>query len=522
MFFGWVRQSGLVRTEDRYIGGVCAGIAHRLGWSPALVRAIVIILAFFGGFGVYAYIFAWLLMPDVTNDGHIIAEDVLHGGDGWQWVFAPIAMFIVVSTVMSWLMSDRWRWDITGWVSLVALALVLVMFNATTYRSGRVRPIAPPTPMPGAPMPGSSAMPMQGQGPVPPVQPQPYPRYVAQPARPVEAAQPRTVRTRRKPAGPLVVLASFGLVLLSAALMVFWVMSHHHGEPRMVSMVASAAGWIGCVCVALGVLLVVLGAKGRRTGGLHPLVWMSVFITVVMVFTAGATGYCLTDINRQAEDYERVDVNGSTTLTATKTTLKRLNDGIYFVGDSYSGDKVTIDLSDYGERYGTHKMTDVEHDYESYCPTGTYRIIASDVKVDVKLPKYCTYRFKHAGYMGTNGVGGEYLLVDSRFVQVGFDDGVHIDMSASDQGHVANPEPSASSGSDSKSSHSSKSDSDSDSDDEDDDDDYDDDDDFDFVSTPELTIDASTIQGWVGVSYGGNGKGYVRISSDNAKKEGTK
>ena len=48
------------------------------------------------------------------------------------------------------------------------------------------------------------------------------------------------------------------------------------------------------------------------------------------------------------------------------------------------------------------------------------------------------------------------------------------------------------------------------------------DDDFDFVSTPELTIDASTIQGWVGVSYGGNGKGYVRISSDNAKKEGTK
>ena len=87
---------------------------------------------------------------------------------------------------------------------------------------------------------------------------------------------------------------------------------------------------------------------------------------------------------------------------------------------------------------------------------------------------------------------------------------------------MANPEPSASSGSDSKSSHSSKSDSDSDSDDEDDDDDYDDDDDFDFVSTPELTIDASTIQGWVGVSYGGNGKGYVRISSDNAKKEDTK
>ena len=44
-----------------------------------------------------------------------------------------------------------------------------------------------------------------------------------------------------------------------------------------------------------------------------------------------------------------MDVNGSTTLTATKTTLKRLNDGIYFVGDSYSDDKVTIDVGHVGK-----------------------------------------------------------------------------------------------------------------------------------------------------------------------------
>ena len=67
---------------------------------------------------------------------------------------------------------------------------------------------------------------------------------------------------------------------------------------------------------------------------------------------------------------ERVDVNGSMTLSADKATLKQLTDGVYFVGDSYSGDKVTIDLSDYGKRYGTHKMTDIEHQYLSYCPTG--------------------------------------------------------------------------------------------------------------------------------------------------------
>lgn len=527
VFFGWIRQSDLVRTEDRYVGGVCAGIAHRLGWNPALVRAIAIILAFCGGFGVYAYVFAWLLMPD-SADGHIIAEDVLHGGDGWQWVFAPIAMFLVVSAVMSWLMSDGWRWDITGWVSLLALAMVLVMFNATAYRTNRPRPAAPAMPAQGAPTPGDPAA--RQQAPARPVQAPAYPQYngyhdMVPPARPAAPAQPRIVRTRRTPAGPLAVLSSFGLVLLSAALMVFWYMSRNHGEPQVVSMVASATGWIGCVCVVLGVLLIVLGARGRRTGGLHPLVWLSAFIAMVMMLTAAATGYCLTDINHHAQGYERVDVNGSMTMTATKSTLKQLSDGVYFVGDSYDGDKVTIDLSDYGERYGTHKMTDIEHDYLSYCPTGTYRIVASDVQVDVKLPRYCTYEFKHPGYMGGDGVGGRYLLYDSGFVQVGFDDGIPIDVASSERGHVVDPQPSASAGSDGKSSDSSKSGSADDTGDDDEDDGDDEDyDDFtdDVVSTSELTIDASTIQGQVGVTYGGNGKGYVRISSDNTKKEGTK
>lgn len=42
-FFTWVRSSGLVRGDDRWIGGVCSGIALRLGWSPTLVRALVIV-----------------------------------------------------------------------------------------------------------------------------------------------------------------------------------------------------------------------------------------------------------------------------------------------------------------------------------------------------------------------------------------------------------------------------------------------------------------------------------------------
>lgn len=528
VLFGWIRQSNLVRTDDRYIGGVCAGIAHRLGWNPALVRAIMIILAFCGGFGIYAYVFAWLLMPD-SVDGHIIAEDVLHGGDGWQWVFAPIAMLCVASVAMSWLMSERWRWDVTAAVMLVALALVLVMFNAASYRGRRQRPMAAPMPMQAAPMPGNPAV-RQQPAEVRPAQPSPYPQYNGYSgmpsSRPVAPAQPRVIRTRRKPAGPLIVLASFGLVLLSAALMVFWYMNQHHDEPQLVSMVASATGWIGCVCVALGALLVILGIRGRRTGGLHPLVWLSAFIAMVMMFTAGATGYCLADINRQAERYERVDVNGSMTLHADKATLKQLTDGVYFAGDSYDGDKVTIDLSDYGKRYGTHKMTDIEHQYLSYCPTGTYRIVASNVQVQVKLPKYCTYAFETMGGFQRYSVGGEYLLYDSTFAQVGADAGVYFgyDASLNQEGHVANPPAKTK---DSGKAKDNSADDDADMDDDDDDEDFDDFDDFDdsptdIVTGPELRIKASTIQAKVSATYGGNGKGYVRIYDDTTKKEATK
>ena len=81
-FFTWVRSSGLVRGDDRWIGGVCSGIALRLGWSPTLVRALVIVCTLFFGFGAALYALGWFLMPDV-RDGHILAEDLIAGQ--WDW-----------------------------------------------------------------------------------------------------------------------------------------------------------------------------------------------------------------------------------------------------------------------------------------------------------------------------------------------------------------------------------------------------------------------------------------------------
>jgi phage shock protein C len=54
----------LVRTQDRWLGGVCAGLARYFGIDANLVRLIVVIGTILGfGSLIIAYVVAWILMP---------------------------------------------------------------------------------------------------------------------------------------------------------------------------------------------------------------------------------------------------------------------------------------------------------------------------------------------------------------------------------------------------------------------------------------------------------------------------
>lgn len=50
-------------ATDRYIGGVCGGIAQTYGLDPALVRLIALLLLLLPGPGVLIYIIMWIIMP---------------------------------------------------------------------------------------------------------------------------------------------------------------------------------------------------------------------------------------------------------------------------------------------------------------------------------------------------------------------------------------------------------------------------------------------------------------------------
>ncbi len=53
--------------DNKYIGGVCAGLEHYLGFDALWIRLIFILLAVFTGFGFIAYILLWILVPEAAT-----------------------------------------------------------------------------------------------------------------------------------------------------------------------------------------------------------------------------------------------------------------------------------------------------------------------------------------------------------------------------------------------------------------------------------------------------------------------
>ncbi|MBT8183513.1 MAG: PspC domain-containing protein, partial [Eudoraea sp.] len=53
--------------DNKYIGGVCAGLEHYLGFDALWIRLIFILLAIFTGFGFIAYILLWILVPEAAT-----------------------------------------------------------------------------------------------------------------------------------------------------------------------------------------------------------------------------------------------------------------------------------------------------------------------------------------------------------------------------------------------------------------------------------------------------------------------
>jgi phage shock protein PspC (stress-responsive transcriptional regulator) len=57
-------SSRLTRPRgDRWIAGVCSGLARRFGWSTGMVRLLFLLSCLLPGPQVLIYIVLWIIMP---------------------------------------------------------------------------------------------------------------------------------------------------------------------------------------------------------------------------------------------------------------------------------------------------------------------------------------------------------------------------------------------------------------------------------------------------------------------------
>ncbi|MCX7520734.1 PspC domain-containing protein [Microbacterium sp. STN6] len=158
-FFGWMRELGIVR-QNGWIGGVCGGIAARLGIDPLIVRGIVVVIALFGGPVFLLYAAGWLLLPDAQNQIHL--ERLITGA------FEPAIIGIGVLVLLTFLPMAQGVWWAGGqfwgsgglapvghvlWTLIVIAAIVVFIVWATRRardsRGGGARTASAPPYAPG-------------------------------------------------------------------------------------------------------------------------------------------------------------------------------------------------------------------------------------------------------------------------------------------------------------------------------------------------------------------------------------
>ena len=127
-------------TTDRYIGGVCGGLAEYFAIDPAIVRVIFLLTALFHGTGLLAYVVLWIAVRN-RPQGAEIPKDRAIRSSGW-WKYAVGLILIVVGAVL--LINENWYWMDFDWIVerywpalliLAGLALILVKGSRNGRRS---------------------------------------------------------------------------------------------------------------------------------------------------------------------------------------------------------------------------------------------------------------------------------------------------------------------------------------------------------------------------------------------------
>ncbi len=280
-----MRRTGIVRTDDRWIGGVCSGLAQRFGLDPLLVRGIFAATVLVAGFGLVAYGVAWALLPE-ARDGRIHLQETVAGR------FDSAVLGALGMVFLGLIRGDSWLWwghvpDLfqgLAWMGFLAAVVTIVVMVIVAKSSGRQEPRPPAGPwagpVPAPPQPASTTAayptanyPTATHPTAPAFQGTSTPN-AAPTAYAPQWTPPAPVVTQRRPGpGPTAVGVVVALTLIITAGLLL--ANRSSGLDAPVALLSAG------VCVALaGLGIVVSGLRGRRSGVLG-------FLAIVTVLFAG-------------------------------------------------------------------------------------------------------------------------------------------------------------------------------------------------------------------------------------------
>lgn len=325
-FFDGIRQANLMRSRQRWIGGVSHAIAARTRLDISLVRGLFVIAALFG-VGFLLYGLCWLFLPE-EGSGRIIAEDLGRGqvdgaliGIGVFIVFGLWAPFSLTNAVFGapWMLIPNG----VGLAILVIVLLVVIVKNSEQkgagpgqYGSGPGGASAGDGSGGDAGMAGAAG----GVGGTPPAAPNPdYPAAEAPtqrfsspvpPAPPTPPPPPTPPGPTHKRASLTLVSAVVGAALIAAAF-------------AALADVGSANVWVtpvGAGVIVLGAGIILAGFLGRSSSVLSPLALVALFITVSATLGWIGSGPVIGDVS-----YKPAELTASKTVKSTAVGSIDLN-----------------------------------------------------------------------------------------------------------------------------------------------------------------------------------------------------
>lgn len=123
-------------TTDKYIGGVCGGLAEYFGIDPAVLRIAFLFLFIAKGIGLLAYIVLWIAVRR-RPAGVEVAPPAPHS---WTWSrYLPGVILVLLGIVF--LVNENWYWlDLEDlWDRFWPVILIAIGATLILYRGDRSR-----------------------------------------------------------------------------------------------------------------------------------------------------------------------------------------------------------------------------------------------------------------------------------------------------------------------------------------------------------------------------------------------